>query len=199
MAYAHTSLFSESLGMSTSVAVVLPQLEQGRAVGRRVETDHRLVALHVADVVAAAAQRQGFARVGVLGTRWTLGWRRYADELEPMGLTAVPLPLWDQTTLHSIIFDELAHGRVTLRSRDTVLAIIDGLRRQGCQAVVLGCPDLSSLITPASTSLRLLDATTLLADSALAVAAGDAPLPRWRGGRRLAEIDLDPRTRYSTH
>lgn len=154
--------------------------------------------LHAAPVVAAEAQRQGLSTVGILGTRWTMSRARYAVDFEPMGITAIEAPLWDQTTLHSIIFDELAQGRFTLRSRDTVLAIIDGLRRQGCQAVVLGCPDLASLVTPASSSLRLLDSTTLLADSALAVAVGDAPLPRWRGGPLVAETDLDPHGRYST-
>ena len=147
-----------------------------------VDTDLALPGLHVASVVAAAAQRQGFARVGVLGTRWTLDWRRYADELEPMGLTAVPLPLWDQTTLHSIIFDELVRGRCSLRSRDTVLSFVEDLRNEGCHAVVVGCPELSALVTPASSPLPLLDATRLLADAAVAVAVGAAPLPQWRGG-----------------
>lgn len=138
--------------------------------------------LHVATVVAAEAQRQGFGRIGVLGTRWTLDWRRYADELEPMGIAAVPLALWDQTTLHSIVFDELVHGRYTLRSRDTVLELIDGLRLQHCQAVVIGCSELGGLVTPASSPLPLLDTTRLLSDAATAVAVGDAPLPQWRGG-----------------
>jgi aspartate racemase len=138
--------------------------------------------LHAAPVVAAEAQRLGYARVGVLGTKWTLGWTRYADHLEPMGIAAVPLPLWDETTLHSIIFDELVHGRYSLHSRDVVLGILEGLRREGCQAVVMGCQELTSLVTPSSSPLPLLDTTALLADAALAVAVGDAPLPRWRGG-----------------
>jgi aspartate racemase len=144
--------------------------------------DLALPGLHVAAVVGAAAQRQGFARIGVLGTRWTLGWRRYADELEPMGLTAVPLALWDQTTLHSIIFDELLRGRSSLGSRDLVLSLVEGLRQKGCEAVVVGCPELGALVTPASSPLPLLDATQLLADAAVAVAVGAAPLPGWRGG-----------------
>jgi aspartate/glutamate racemase len=141
-----------------------------------------LPGLHAAEVVARAAQRQGFARVGVLGTRWTLGWRRYADALEPMGLTAVPLPLWDQTTLHSIILDELARGRASLASRDTVLSLIEDLRDQGCEAVVVGAAELGALVTPASSPLPLLDTTQLLAEAALAVAVGRVPLPTWRGG-----------------
>jgi len=144
--------------------------------------DLALPGLHAASVVAAAAQRDGFARVGVLGTRWTLEWRRYADELEPMGIAAVPLALPDQTTLHSIVFDELVHGRASVRSRDVVLELIDGLQRQHCQAVVLGCAELGALVTPAVSPLPLLDTTRLLADAATAVATGAAPLPQWRGG-----------------
>lgn len=161
--------------------------------------DLAIPGLHAAAVVAAEVQRQGLSTVGILGTRWTMSRGRYAEELEPMGITAIEAPLWDQTTLHSILFDELAHGRYSVGSRDTVLAIIDDLRRQGCQAVVLGCPELTSLVTPASSSLRLLDVTALLADSAVAVATGEAPLPRWRGGRCCAEVAVaDPRGRYST-
>jgi aspartate racemase len=144
--------------------------------------DLALPGIHVAGVVAAAAQRQGFARVGVLGTRWTLDAGRYAGELEPMGLSAVALPLWDQTTLHSIVFDELVRGRFSLESRDTVLALVEDLQREGCEAVVVGCPELGALVSPASSPLPLLDATQLLADAAVAVATGAAPLPRWRGG-----------------
>jgi aspartate racemase len=145
-------------------------------------TELALPGLHVAPVVARAAQSRGYARIGVLGTRWTLDWRRYADDLEPMGLAAVPLPLWDQTTLHSIIFDELVRGRSSLRSRDTVLGLVDDLGRDGCEAVVIGCPELGALLTPASSSLPLLDATQLLAEAAVAVAVGTAPMPSWRGG-----------------
>lgn len=141
-----------------------------------------LPGLHVAPVVAAAAQRRGFARVAVLGTRWTLDWRRYADALDPLGICAVMLPLRDQTTLHSIIFDELVHGRCSLRSRDTVLEIIRGMQLDGAQAVVLGSPELASAVSPANSPLPLLDATALLAGAALDVAVGDAPLPIWRGG-----------------
>jgi aspartate racemase len=46
----------------------------------------------------------------------------------------------------------------------------------------MGCQELTSLVTPSSSPLPLLDTTALLADAALAVAVGDAPLPLWRGG-----------------
>lgn len=144
--------------------------------------DLALATLHAAPVVAAEAQRQGFAKVGILGTRWTLGWARYAAHFEPMGIAAIHLPMGEETTLHSIVFDELVHGKYSLRSREAVIEIVDGLRRLNCEAVVLGCPQLTALVTPASSPLPLMDPTALLADAALAVAVGDAALPRWRGG-----------------
>lgn len=154
-----------------------------------------LPGLHVATVVATEAQLRGFARVGLLGTRWTLGGRRYADDLEPLGITATSLPLRDQTTLHSIVFDELVHDRLSLRSRDIVLELIEAMRREGCQAIVLGCPGLSALVSPSSSSLPLLDPTALLADAALAVANGSSPLPLWRGGPEICTST----EQYSAH
>lgn len=138
--------------------------------------------LHAAPVVAAEAQRQGFGIVGILGTRWTLACSRYAMDLEPMGIKAVALSLRDQTTLHSVIFDELAHDKYLLRSRDYVLDMLHAFRAQGCEAVVVARPEILSLVTPATSPLPLLDPAALLADEAVAVAAGEAPFPEWRGG-----------------
>lgn len=146
------------------------------------DADLALPGLHVAPVIAAAAHRKGFARVAILGTRWTLDRRSYADALDPMGITAAALPLRDEATLHSIIFDELVHGRCSLRSRDAVLEMIEAMHLEGAQAVVLGCPELASAVSPANSPLPLLDAAALLAGAALDVAVGDAPLPTWRGG-----------------
>jgi aspartate racemase len=152
-----------------------------------------LPSLHVAAVVAAEAQRRGHSQVAILGTRWTLGWRRYAEVLGPMGIETVPLPPSDQTTLHSIIFDELVQGRSDASSRDAVLGMIAALQLRGCKAVVVGCHELSSLVTPASSTLPLLNATALLADAAVAVATGDVELPRWRGG---AHVDVTADSPY---
>ena len=74
-------------------------------------------------------------------------------------------------------------GRSSLRSRDTVLTFVDDLGKDGCEALVIGCPELGALLTPASSPLPLLDASRLLADAAVAVAVGTAPMPSWRGGR----------------
>ena len=141
-----------------------------------------LPGVHVAGAVADEAQRRGYARVGILGTRWTLSRDRYDQDLALLGSAALGLPLAAQTTLHSIVFDELARGRASLQSRDTVLAMVDWMGDQGCQAVVLGSSLLGQLVTPSSASLPLLDTSRVLADAALAVAAGRAQLPQWHGG-----------------
>ena len=42
--------------------------------------------LHIADVVAAEAQRRKFRRVGITGTRWLVDSEVYPDKLEQRGL-----------------------------------------------------------------------------------------------------------------
>ena len=147
-----------------------------------VEHELAIPGLHVVDVVAANVQALGISALGFLGTRWTMPRELYAAALGPMGIATMTLALRDQTTLHSIAFDELAQGQRSFSSRDLVLEFIDDFHRRGCEAVVFGCPGLDALITPANSPLLVLDPTLLLADAALTVAAGEAPLPQWRGG-----------------
>ena len=147
-----------------------------------VEHELAIPGLHVVDVIAASVQASGISALGILGTRWTLSRELYAAALRPMGIATMTLALRDETTLHSIAFDELARGQRYFTSRDLLLEFIDDFYRRGCEAVVLGCPGLDTLVTPANSSLLVLDPTLLLAEAALTVAAGDAPLPQWRGG-----------------
>ncbi len=144
--------------------------------------DLALPGLNVADVLAAEAHRRGFARVGILGTRWTLGSALFPAALEPMGITGVVPHLSDQASLHAIILDDLVRGCLPARSRDTCVEIIDRLAAEGCEAVVLGSHELPSLVTPGTSSLPLLDPNLLLARAAMAAALSEAPFPTWHGG-----------------
>jgi aspartate racemase len=139
--------------------------------------------LHVAEVVAHRADRDGRHRVGVLGTRFTMDGPLYPGALGRRGLkAAAPVPD-DRELVDRIIFDELVHGVFTDASRDAYAEVIARLRDDhGCDAVALVCTEIPLLMAPKDSPLPTLDSTTLLAEAALDVAVGRAPLPAWRGG-----------------
>ena len=74
-----------------------------------------LPGLHIAEVVAAQAARDGRTRVGVLGTRYTMEGPIYPRVLAAHGIGAeIPGP-GDRLLLNTIIFDELVNGQFTPR------------------------------------------------------------------------------------
>ncbi|TDC56580.1 amino acid racemase [Actinomadura sp. KC345] len=144
--------------------------------------DLALPGLHIAQVVAGRAARDGRTRVGVLGTRYTMDGPVYPRELAARGIAAEVPDEADRETVHRIIFDELVNGIVTEDSRREYVRIIERLAGRGCDAVALVCTEIPLLVTPDVSPLPTLDSTRLLARAAFDVAARRAAAPTWRGG-----------------
>ncbi|UED85561.1 aspartate/glutamate racemase family protein [Streptomyces profundus] len=141
-----------------------------------------LPGLHLPDVVAARAARDGRRRVGVLGTRYTMDGPLYPTALGRLGIEAAIPESADRALIHRTIFDELLNGEIEAASQEAFAAVIGRLAERGCDAVALVCTEIPLLVTPEMSPLPLLDSTRLLADAAFEVAVGRASFPAWRGG-----------------
>lgn len=130
--------------------------------------------LHIVEEVAAEAHRRGFKKLAITGTRYTMEGPVYPEVLTKAGLEyRVPSPL-DRDKIDKIIFDELVNGQFRSESLGVFRAIIDRLKSEGCDAVVLGCTEIPLLVTPETSPLPVLDSTRLLARAALRKAIGKA-------------------------
>ena len=138
--------------------------------------------LHIGEVVAGQAARDGHAKVGILGTKWTMTGPVYPGALGRRGIGWTIPDEADRKIVDDVIFDELCLGVFRDESRDAYLRIIEKLARQGCDAVALVCTEIPLLITAEVSPLPVLDSTRLLAHAAVEVAIGDRPMPEWRGG-----------------
>ena len=138
--------------------------------------------LHIGEVVAEQAKRDGRTKVGILGTRYTMAGPVYPGSLGRRGIGwAVPDEA-DRKVIDDIIFDQLCLGVFTDESRDAYVQIIDKLKDEGCDAVALVCTEIPLLITQDVSPLPILDSTRLLAAAAVDVAIGERSMPEWRGG-----------------
>jgi aspartate racemase len=144
--------------------------------------DLALPGLHIAEVVAEQAARDGRRRVGVLGTRYTMGGPVYPAALAARGIAAEMPEPDDRVLLDKIIFDELVNGVFTAGSRAEYVRVIAELADRGCDAVALVCTEIPLLVTPEVSPLPTLDSTRLLARAAFDVALGERAMPAWRGG-----------------
>ena len=138
--------------------------------------------LHIAEVVAGQAARDGRRKVAILGTEWTMTGPVYSAALGRRGIGREIPGAADRATVHRIIFDELCLGVFTDSSRAAFVGIIDKLAARGCDAVALVCTEIPLLVGTADSPLPTLDSTRLLAVAAVATALGERPLPGWRGG-----------------
>lgn len=123
--------------------------------------------LHIARVVGAEAAGHGYRRVGVLGTRYTMGGPVYRDTLAAMGIETMVPASADFETVDRIIFAELVDGVFSDASRQAYNGVIARLKDRGCDAVALACTEIPLLVRPAESPLPTLDSTRLLAVAAL--------------------------------
>ena len=126
--------------------------------------------IHIADPTAQALLDDGYDRVGLLGTRFTMEMDFYKQRLVSHGLYVL-VPEVDHTNLNGIIYEELCKGIVREESRRTYQAAIDRMAARGAQAVILGCTEIGMLIDDATSPLPTYDTTDLharaLVDAAL--------------------------------
>jgi aspartate racemase len=138
--------------------------------------------LHIGEVVADQALRDGRRKVGILGTKWTMTGPVYPGAFGRRGIDWAIPDESDRKIVDDIIFDELCLGAFTDESREAYVRIIGKLAEQGCDAVALVCTEIPLLITNEISPLPILDSTRLLARAAVAVATGDRPMLPWLGG-----------------
>ena len=141
-----------------------------------------LPGLHIADVAADQAARDGRRRIGILGTKYTMEGPVYRQALARRGMTCEVPDADDRQTINRIIFDELVNGIFSDSSRQAYARVIERLAARGCDAVALACTEIPLLVTDGVSSLPTLDSTRLLARAAFEVAVDRRPMPAWRGG-----------------
>ena len=136
-------------------------------VAPAIEASVSIPLLHIADATAAAISSAGHSVVGLLGTRFTMEQAFYRDRLsERHGLQVVVPDAEDRAIIHRIIYEELCLGVVRAESRLEYRRIMNELARQGAQAIILGCTEITLLVGAEDSALPLFDTTAIHARAA---------------------------------
>jgi aspartate racemase len=123
--------------------------------------------LHIADATAEQIQAHGMQRVALLGTRFTMEQDFYKQRLQDRYQLQVLTPEEDDRQLvHDIIYQQLCHGIIRDDSRQTYQRIMQQLVVQGAQAIILGCTEISLLVSAKDAQVMLFDTTQIHAQAA---------------------------------
>jgi len=123
--------------------------------------------LHIAEEVGDVAVHRGFHRLLILGTKYLMEGPVYPGKLHSRGIATDIPPPDRRLQIDTFIFDELVYGQLKEPTRAVFAEIIAEGKRQGSQAVVLGCTEIPLLIGDDDSSLPTLDSTRILARAAL--------------------------------
>ena len=107
--------------------------------------------IHMVDSVAEEIQKYGFIKVGLLGTIFTMEENFYSKKLlEDYSIETVIPDIQDRQEISRIIYEELCQGILKESSKQKYLNVIDKMKSQGAQGVILGCTEIPNLLTDAS-------------------------------------------------
>jgi aspartate racemase len=123
--------------------------------------------LHIAEEVGKEAQRRGFRKVGLTGTKFLVRGAVYPEKLAALDIEFARPADVQQEHINQIIFDELVRGEQKPESLRYFQKVIEMLKDCGCEAVVLGCTEIPLLVNDQNSPLPTLDSTRLLARAAL--------------------------------
>jgi aspartate racemase len=123
--------------------------------------------LNIAEVVTGEAVERGFRRLGLTGTRWLVESDVYPAQLTRRGLEYMRPNSDEREEINRIIMDELVNALFTPEAVSYFQRVIDRMKHEGCDAVVLGCTEIPLIMNDANSPLPTLDSTRLLARAAL--------------------------------
>ena len=121
--------------------------------------------LHIADATADAILQQGFSKVGLLGTRFTMQMDYFKSRLVQKGLEVVIPTEQDMSMVDKVIFDELCYGDIRDDSREGYLSTINDLKSKGAECIIEGCTEIALLVKPEHTDVPLFDTTAIHAQA----------------------------------
>ena len=129
--------------------------------------------VHIAEAVAVEAVERQFHRIGLTGTRYLVESDVYPEKLRARGLEYERPTAAEREEMDRIIMDELVYGVFKPEAVATFQRVMERMKGEGCDAVVLGCTEIPLLMNDGNSPLPTLDSTRLLARMALRRAVQD--------------------------
>jgi len=119
-------------------------------VAPQVQSSISVPLIHMVDSVAKEIKNQKMNKVGLLGTVFTMEEDFYSKKLmEDYNIETVIPDKEDRDEISRVIYEELCCGIITESSKKKYLEVINKMKSDGAQGVILGCTEIPLMITEA--------------------------------------------------
>lgn len=133
----------------------------------QIEEKISIPVLHIADTAAAEIRGRNLAKVGLLGTRYTMEQDFYRARIESHGIEVLVPPADYREVINRIIFEELVLGELKQSSKESLQQAIRGLIAEGAEGIVLGCTEIGLLIKSEDAEVPVFDTAQIHAVAAV--------------------------------
>ncbi len=132
-----------------------------------VQQSIRIPVLHIVDAVAAEIEKANMKKVGLLGTKFTMEKDFFSGRLNKFGIEAIVPNDDGRTFVHESIYNELGKNIFLDATKQKYLQIIEELRADGAEGVILGCTEIPLLIKQTDCEMPVFDTTYIHANYAV--------------------------------
>jgi aspartate racemase len=127
----------------------------------RVAKEISVPLIHIAKATGAEINKKNMKKVGLLGTRPTMELDFYTKKLAEAGITALVPDKDERIFIQRTIDMELLRGVFLPESKKRFVEIMQKLRSQGAEGVVLGCTEIPLLIKEEDVDFPLFNTTVI--------------------------------------
>jgi len=126
--------------------------------------------IHIADATVEELKKNNIRKVALLGTKYTMTQDFYKERIKRHGIDVIIPDEDDVELVNNVIYEELCLGNINDDSRKEFIRIIELLKKQGAEGIILGCTEIGLLIHQKDSPLPVFDTTQIHAHT-LAVMA----------------------------
>jgi aspartate racemase len=132
------------------------------AFADQLQEEVKLPFIHIGVETAKAINKQGFKKVGLLGTKFTMEMDFYRKKLEEFGLEVI-IPEKQETRdyIQHTVKEELGIGFINPDTKTNYISIVNELVELGAECIILGCTEIPLLISQADFMIPIFDTTKI--------------------------------------
>lgn len=129
--------------------------------------------IHIAEETGKEIVKKGLKKVALLGTKYTIQMSFFKDKLSEQGISTIIPSEEDIIIINDGIYKELALGIITPENKKAYLQVMNKLKEQGAEGIILGCTEIPLLIKQPDFDLPLFDTTFIHATAAVNYSLGE--------------------------
>ena len=151
----------------TGVTCILLGANTMHNVAPAVQAAIKIPLIHIAEETGKEIVKKGLKKVALLGTKYTMQMDFFKDKLSDRGIETIIPNVEGIEIINTGIYKELALGIITSENKKAYLQIMNKLKDEGAEGIILGCTEIPLLIKQEDFDLPLFDTTFIHASAAV--------------------------------